>query len=83
LDLCPDASCDTGPGALPVDVQSRIYEALDRLSADIRTCDVRKLVGHEREFRLRVGDYRVIFGVEVKDRISVILEITDRKDAYR
>jgi mRNA interferase RelE/StbE len=67
----------------PIDVQRRIYEALDRLASDVQTCDVRKLVGHEREYRLRVGDYRVFFGVEAKDRVYVILEIADRKDAYR
>ena len=68
---------------LPAAIQRRIYAALDRLVSDIHSCDVRKLAGHDREFRLRVGDFRVVFGVEAEDRVYIVIEVTDRKDAYR
>jgi mRNA-degrading endonuclease RelE of RelBE toxin-antitoxin system len=68
---------------LPAEVQRRIYAALDRLVSDIHSCDVRKLAGHDREFRLRVGDFRVNFGIEAEDRVYIVFEVTDRKDAYR
>jgi mRNA interferase RelE/StbE len=64
-------------------IQRRIYAALDRMAADIRTCDVRKLEGHRDEFRLRVGSYRVLFGVDAPHRTYVVHQVTDRKDAYR
>jgi mRNA interferase RelE/StbE len=41
-------------------IRVRVLGALDRLSADDRSLDVRRLTGSEH-FRLRVGDWRVIF----------------------
>ncbi len=43
--------------------------------------DVKKLTNHTPEFRLRVGDWRVLFETEI-DKI-VIYRIKHRKDAYR
>jgi mRNA interferase RelE/StbE len=40
-------------------IRARVMGALDRLSADDRSLDVRRLTGSEH-FRLRVGDWRVI-----------------------
>ena len=67
---------------LPVEVQRRIYAALDRLVDDIRACNVRKLEGHRDEFRLRVGNFRVLFGIDSPRRTYVVHQVTDRKDAY-
>jgi mRNA interferase RelE/StbE len=41
-------------------IRARVLRALDRLGADDRLVDVRRLTGSEH-FRLRVGDWRVIF----------------------
>jgi mRNA interferase RelE/StbE len=41
-------------------IRARVLGALDRLSADDRSLDVRRLTGSEH-FRLRVGDWRVIY----------------------
>jgi mRNA interferase RelE/StbE len=43
--------------------------------------DVKKLVNHVPEYRLRVGAWRVLFEIE-KDTI-VIARVLNRKDAYR
>ncbi len=43
--------------------------------------DVKKLTNRTPEFRLRVGDWRVLFETEI-DKI-VIYRIKHRKDAYR
>jgi mRNA interferase RelE/StbE len=58
----------------------RIYKAIMALKAGL-TGDVKKLVNHEPEYRLRVGEWRVLFDVEA-DTI-VIGRILDRKEAYR
>jgi mRNA interferase RelE/StbE len=42
--------------------------------------DVKKLTSHTPEYRLRVGDYRILFEIE-GDRM-VIYRIKHRKDAY-
>jgi len=44
---------------------------------------VKKLAGDEALYRLRVGDYRVIY--QVRDRVLVVLvvEVGHRRDVYR
>jgi mRNA interferase RelE/StbE len=41
-------------------IRARVLAALDRLGAEDRSLDIRRLTGSEH-FRLRVGDWRVIF----------------------
>ncbi len=59
---------------------AQIHAAIMGLKTDLHG-DVKKLVNHVPEFRLRVGGWRVLFEVE-KDTI-VIARVLDRKDAYR
>lgn len=68
---------------LPIEIQRRVYAALDRMATDIRACDVRKLADQSNDFRLRVGSHRVLFGVDTATRTYVVHQVTDRKDAYR
>lgn len=44
--------------------------------------DVKKLTNHTPEYRLRVGDYRVLFEIDGTDRVSVY-RIMHRREAYR
>ena len=43
--------------------------------------DVKKLTKHTPEYRLRVGDWRILFEIEINK--IVIYKIKHRKDAYR
>ena len=45
------------------------------------TGDVKKLTDHTPEYRLRVGDYRVLF--EVEGSTVVVYRVLHRKDAYQ
>lgn len=45
--------------------------------------DIRKLRGRRGEFRLRVGDRRVIFQRNWQTRVLLVIAITLRKDVYR
>ncbi|QDA31684.1 type II toxin-antitoxin system RelE/ParE family toxin [Thermococcus indicus] len=44
--------------------------------------DVQKLRGYENIYRLRVGDYRVLFEYEKSERIVRILKIGKRENVY-
>jgi len=66
--------------ALSGEQRRRIGQRLDALQQDLRG-DVKKLAGQAGRYRLRVGDYRILFSLE-KDLIFVHL-VKDRKDAYR
>ena len=67
---------------LPDDVVRRTLARLTQLETDPRPADVKKLKGREA-WRIRVGDYRVIY--EIQDRQLQILVITigHRREIYR
>ena len=58
----------------------RIHTAILAMKSDL-SGDVKKLVNHVPEYRLRIGDWRVLFAVEI-DTI-VIARVLNRKEAYR
>jgi mRNA interferase RelE/StbE len=65
---------------LEITVSRRIYKKVDELSKNPFSLDIKKLKGSDT-FRLRVGDYRVIFDI-VKETIS-ILKIGHRRNIYK
>ena len=65
--------------AFPKEHRRNIGWRLDALQTDLAG-DVRKLTGKTHEYRLRVGNFRVLFTLE-NDLITVY-SIKDRKEAY-
>lgn len=64
-------------------VARRIIKAVDALSADPRPAGTRPLVGYPNLWRMRVGDYRVIY--TIKDAVLVVLalRVAHRSAVYR
>ncbi|MGO9957513.1 MAG: type II toxin-antitoxin system RelE family toxin [Solirubrobacteraceae bacterium] len=62
-------------------VKQRVLSAIGRLAEDPRTADLRRLKGRP-ESRLRVGDWRVIVGLDVAARAIVVQRILPRGRAY-
>jgi len=60
-----------------------IFEAIEALKENPRPMGCRKLVGSESAYRIRLGDYRVIYTIEDTIRIVEIDRIRHRKDVYR
>lgn len=60
----------------------RIYQAVHRLAESGRG-DVKRLRGLEREWRLRVGDWRVRFTYDADGHVLIVLRVTSRGSAYR
>ncbi len=65
---------------LPEEVRREIGHRLHLLQQDF-SWDVQKLKGSKNEYRLRVGDRRVLF--ELVGRRVVVYTIGQRKDIYR
>ncbi|MBL9155568.1 MAG: type II toxin-antitoxin system RelE/ParE family toxin [Verrucomicrobiales bacterium] len=61
----------------------KIVAAIESLESDPRPVGCKKLVGSDHTYRLRIGDYRVVY--EIQDDILVILvvRIRHRGDVYR
>ena len=68
---------------LPRQMISKIVSAVDDLSGDPYPQGVRKLVGSEHTYRIRVGDYRVIYDIFESRLVIEIIRVRHRKDAYR
>ena len=71
--------------AIPQPTALTILRALTPLGDDPRRPDanVKKLVGHEDRYRLRVGDYRVIYEVSDGQLIILIVGVGHRREIYR
>jgi mRNA interferase RelE/StbE len=59
----------------------RIVDALEKMEDNL-TGDVKRLTQFTPEYRLRVGDYRVLFEVEQSNRV-VVYRVRHRREAYR
>ena len=64
-------------------VVPRIVSAVDALSSNPFPSGVRKLYGGDATYRIRIGDYRVIFEVFSNRLVIDVIRIRHRKDAYR
>lgn len=65
-------------------VQTRIKKAILRLETDRTPPQFKTLVGKDiAQFRIRIGDYRILYDVYDRDRMVLILRIGHRKDIYR
>lgn len=60
-----------------------IYRGLERLSADPRPAGVKKLSGADRTYRIRIGDYRVVYEIEDDALLVLVIRVAHRKDVYR
>lgn len=71
--------------ALPKRIQDRILEVLKVLSNNPYTdiLNIKKIRGEEGLYRVRVGDYRVVYVLQNKVLKILIIKIGYRKDVYR
>jgi len=61
----------------------RILRTIENLSSDPFPSGVRKLQGGEHSYRIRIGDYRIIYVVFESERLIEIARIRHRKEVYR
>ena len=67
---------------LPQKVLHRILEKIQLLSHDPRPQGCKKL-SREEKYRIRIGEYRVLYEI-VDDRLIVyVVKVSHRKDVYR
>ena len=61
----------------------RIDRKIQALANDPRPPGCEKLSGTENIYRIRDGDYRIIYQVSDRERRVEIARVRDRKDVYR
>jgi mRNA interferase RelE/StbE len=67
---------------LPKDIRARVAEKLAARSANPRPPRSVKLTG-EDAYRIRVGDYRIIYTIEDDRLIVLVIDVGHRREVYR
>jgi mRNA interferase RelE/StbE len=67
---------------LPIKDRRRIVRRIQSLASDPRPSGCETLTGDDR-YRVRQGDYRVVYGVDDVAREVLIVKVGNRRDVYR
>lgn len=63
--------------------RQRIIETIQSLSTDPRAEGCEKLAGHTDRYRVRQGQYRIVYLIDDKRHEVTIFKVAHRKDVYR
>lgn len=69
--------------ALDGSVRGRIKRRIDSLAENPYPSGIKKIEGEDDLYRLRVGDYRILYQVKEKILLILIVGIGHRRDIYR
>lgn len=64
-------------------IQKRLVKRMKTLQKNPRPHGAKKLAGEDDLYRIREGDYRIIYTIQDKALIILVLKIGDRKEIYR
>jgi mRNA interferase RelE/StbE len=64
-------------------MQRRVLRATSRLAGEPRPAGCRRLHGSENGFRIRVGDYRIVYTVDDEVLVVAIERVRHRREVYR
>jgi mRNA interferase RelE/StbE len=65
------------------EIQRRVLTCLEGLGADPRPPDSVKLHGPEDLYRVRVGDYRIIYEIFDRNLLVLVLKVGHRSQVYK
>jgi mRNA interferase RelE/StbE len=68
---------------LSSEVHDRVIRAIRGLASDPRPPRCHKLSGGKHDWRIRVGDYRVVYEIADEIRIVRVNRVRHRREAYR
>jgi mRNA interferase RelE/StbE len=68
---------------LPEGTVERLIRRIEALGADPLPRQSVKLTGAEHLYRVRMGDYRIIYSVDHRARLLTIHYVRHRREAYR
>jgi mRNA interferase RelE/StbE len=69
--------------ALPNPIRTQIGRRIDKLAVDPRPHGVEKITGEDDLYRVRSGDYRILYKINDQEVLVLVVKIGDRKEVYR
>jgi mRNA interferase RelE/StbE len=67
---------------LPTALVGRVWSRIEALAVEPRPRGSRKIMGARNLWRLRVGDYRVVYSVDDQEQLVDIVAVRHRSSAY-
>jgi len=68
---------------LPSEVFYRVILSIKALAEDPRPAGCRRIAGSKDDWRIRVGDYRVIYEIDEEAKAVRVMRVRHRQQAYR
>lgn len=68
---------------LPTEVFHRITSEIGALANNPRPHGCRKIVGSQSDWRIRIGEYRIIYEIDDPARTIRVMRVRHRKEVYR
>jgi mRNA interferase RelE/StbE len=68
---------------IPPNIRSRIISALQSLAQNPRPRGCRKLADGVNDWRIRVGQYRVLYELDDRNKLVSVNRVRHRRDVYR
>lgn len=68
---------------LPAEEFARVVARIRALGDSPRPPGSRKLTGSQNDWRIRIGDYRVVYEIDDGARIVRVMRVRHRSEAYR
>jgi len=65
------------------DMHGRIIRRLEALQENPRPAGVEKLAGPEDLYRIRVGDWRIVYAIRDRALVVIVVRIGHRREVYR
>ena len=78
-----ERSAERDLGRLSVEVHDRVVVAIQALATNPRPPGCRKLAGSKSDWRIRVGDYRVVYEIADAIRVVRVNRVRHRREVYR
>jgi mRNA interferase RelE/StbE len=67
---------------LPSKQRTRVESAIEELAENPRPFGCLKMQGIDNTYRIRIGNYRVIYQIHDKELVVLVVAVGDRKDIY-
>ena len=68
---------------LSSEIHARVIAAIQALATNPRPPGCRKLAGGKNDWRIRVGDYRVVYEIADEIRVVRVNRVRHRREVYR
>ena len=81
IEFSPQAKRDLNK--LPNNILKSIWSRIQGLKSNPRPFGVKNLLGQENIYRIRQGDYRILYQIKDKQVLVLVTHVAHRKDVYR